>query len=320
MRFAVESWDPAYGISAAESALEPADQPVDAGVEVALDRWQPIAPDGRAPETILFVDGVRRIDSRVWIDDGALSRPAICATVAAGVVRCEPTAATVVDVKVERGLYTAVADAVAIKTRHGTYQARAAADDEDARLYSSLHTHMTELERSMSGSFDQAELVVFDGPLRGRQEAMGVGYVKTQKVQYLEPAQHRVVAALDDGERSPLFAISGQYPRWSWYLRLPGPRSHALSGIVRLELPGLGGVDDAVGRADRISAALPRFASKPHREARAPQNLYPIAGLEQELRRRLGDARLLERALRVTAGSSNGAQPGAPWLATDSGH
>ena len=301
MRFAVESWDPAYGISAAESSLEPADQPVDAGVEIGLDRWRPLVPDGRAPETVLFVDGVRRIDTRVWIDEGELTRPAICATVAAGVVRCEPGSATVTGVKVERGLYTAIDGATAIETRHGTYQARVAADDEDVSLYSSLHNHMSELERSMSSSFDQAELVVFDGPLRGRQEAMGVGYVKTQKVQYLEPAQHQVVAALDDGERTPLFAISGQFPRWSWYLRLPGPRSHALSGIVRLELPGFGGVDDAIERAGAISAALPRYASKPHREARAPQNLYPISGLEHELRRRLGDVHLMERALRASS-------------------
>ena len=34
-------------------------------------------------------------------------------------------------------------------------------------------------------------------------------------------------------------------------------------------------------------AALPAFASAPHKDTRSPQNLYPIAGLERELRRRL---------------------------------
>ncbi|MCP4222894.1 MAG: hypothetical protein GY773_06085 [Actinomycetia bacterium] len=301
MRFAVESWDPAYGISADDSSLEPADQPVDATVELPLDQWRPLVPAGLAPETVLFVDGVRRIDTRVWIDDEELTRPAICATVAAGVVRCEPGAATIFGVQVERGVYTAVAGATDIETKHGTYEVRPAVDDQDASLYFSLHRHMTELEQSLSVELSRAELVVFDGPLRGREQATSVGYVKTQHVQYLEPAQHRVVAALADGERTPLFAIGGQFPRWSWYLRLPGPRSHALSGIVRLELPGLGEADDAVERAEVISAALPRYASKPHREARAPQNLYPISGLERELRRRLGDVRLMERALRVTS-------------------
>ena len=76
-----------------------------------------------------------------------------------------------------------------------------------------------------------------------------------------------------------------------------------MSGIVRLELPGTGSVTDAITRAEVVSACLPRFASEPHKEARAPQNLYPISGLERELRRRIGDPVLLERALRIAAGS-----------------
>ena len=54
-----------------------------------------------------------------------------------------------------------------------------------------------------------------------------------------------------------------------------------------------------------ISRTLPRFASEPHKDPRAPQNLYPIAGLEHALRRRLGDPLLLERSLRRAAASSS---------------
>lgn len=148
--------------------------------------------------------------------------------------------------------------------------------------------------------------MVFDGPLRGRDASAGVGYVKTQHVQYLDENQHTVVAELNPGQRTPVFAIGsgGRFPRWSWYLRLPGPRSHPLSGIVRLELPGLGGPEAAAERADVVSATLPRFASEPHKEARAPQNLYPISGLEKQLRRRLGHPHLLEKALRVASSSA----------------
>lgn len=302
MRFSVESWDPGYGISGHDAALEPAGQPVDAAVEVPLDRWQPFTPRGAAPDTILFVDGVRRIDGRVWIDDGVVARPALCATVAAGVVRCGEGAAVITAVEVARGLFTSVPAATPIDTTCGRYLVHPTTGDDDPALYQRVHDRMTELEQALSTQLDGADLVVFDGPLRGRDRAAGVGYVKTQHVQYLEPDQHRVVAALEPGQRTPLFHIGGAYPRWSWYLRLPGPRAHTLSGVVRLELPGLGGVDDAVGRAETISVALPRFASEPHREARAPQNLYPISGLERELRRRLGDVRLLERALRQASG------------------
>jgi len=35
------------------------------------------------------------------------------------------------------------------------------------------------------------------------------------------------------------------------------------------------------------------------KDPRAPQNLYPIAGLERELRRRLGNPQILHRSLRT---------------------
>jgi hypothetical protein len=45
---------------------------------------------------------------------------------------------------------------------------------------------------------------------------------------------------------------------------------------------------------------LPRYASAPHRDPRAPQNLLPVGQLERALRHRLGDrayvARLIQEA------------------------
>jgi len=56
--------------------------------------------------------------------------------------------------------------------------------------------------------------------------------------------------------------------------------------------------EDAVALADVTAQVLPRLASAPHKDPRAPQNLVPIGGLERQLRHRLGDAALLYRALR----------------------
>lgn len=312
MRFAVESWDPAYGAPADEARLEPSEVTVDPAVEVDPDAWEPISPDpSAAPSSILFIDGIRRIDSRVWITEGDLPRPGLCATVAAGAVRCSPGRAEVVAALVERGLATAAESAHPIETDGcGTYQVRTAHGDDDADLYLAIHNHMTQIELEVSeewgGTTQGCELVVFDGPLRHRDSALGVGYVKTQHKQYLEGRPQRVLAALGPGQRTPVFSIGADGPsaRWSWYLRLPGPVDHPLSGIVRLELPGIGDVEMATGRADAVSAALPRFASEPHKEGRAPQNLYPISGLEYQLRRRLGDPHLLERALRRVAAAA----------------
>src|SRR5690606_31375953 len=133
-----------------------------------------------------------------------------------------------------------------------------------------------------------------------------VGYIKTHHVSYLPPALHPVVAHLGAGERTPLVRGGGHRYRWSWYLRLPGPATHAWWGVVRCEAPGDLALVDAVARADVVAATLPRFASQPHNDPRAPQNLHPIAGLERELKRRLGDAALLERALRAAAGQLPG--------------
>ena len=74
----------------------------------------------------------------------------------------------------------------------------------------------------------------------------------------------------------------------------PGP----VGGVVRCELAATQSAAAAAALADRVTATLPRFASHEHKDPRAPQNLYPIAGLERTLRRRLGDPNLMERAIR----------------------
>ncbi len=310
MNFAVESWDPSYGVSADETAMGEASNPVDLGLEVRSDDWTPIQPadDVEPPTSVLFVDGVRRIDARVWIT-GADGRayPGVCATVAAGAVRCRADSARVAVARVERALYTAAPEGGPIVTRHGTYELRPVLvtpdTDVNQAMNLAVHSHMTAIETSLDVPAEAGEMIVFDGPLRGREAAVAVGYVKTQHVQYLPDEQQLVVGQLGAGQRTPVFLIGGQFTRWSWYLRLPGPISHPLSGVVRIELAGLGQAEDAAGRADEISAALPRYASTPHKDTRAPQNLHPIAGLERELRRRLGDPQLMERALRIAAAS-----------------
>ena len=69
-------------------------------------------------------------------------------------------------------------------------------------------------------------------------------------------------------------------------------------GIVRCEAGPALAPTRSSPLADRVAATLPRYASEPHKDPRAPQNLYPIGGLERELRHRLGDAGVLYRALR----------------------
>ncbi len=301
MKFVVDAWEPDYGVSADALTLTPAEEPVDPNVEVDQADWAPIQPQPASmPSSILFVDGVRRIDARIWATEGDVSKLGACATVAAGAVRCDGRA-SVVAAAIERAVYTPGGGGGPIVTAAaGTYHHRPLAEEGPEAVNFAVHQHMTELETTLALPQSPSELVVFDGPLRGRTEG-SVGYVKTQAVDYLPAELRAVIGKLEPGQRTPLFVIGGRFTRWSCYVRLPGPRTHALSGVVRLELGGIGTVVEAQARLDSVTVVLPGFASQPHKDARAPQNLYPIAGLERELRRRLGDQRFLQRQLRRAA-------------------
>ncbi len=78
----------------------------------------------------------------------------------------------------------------------------------------------------------------------------------------------------------------------------PGPEAGPWAGIARLEMPSGIGRDAAVQAADQTAGWLPGFASALHRDARAPVNLTPIAGLERHLHRLQGDARLALQPVR----------------------
>ena len=306
MRLIVEQWAPEYGSAMAVDVLDETTATVDVEAEVAVEQWGPRTPpaDARNPAEIAFVDGVRRVEARVWVEsDRGGTHQGLCASYAAGVVRCNG-AATVVDARVERGIFCDAPDLVPVQTRHGRFgvkpvPAPAAGD----ALSLALQRSMADLERAVSEAVADDCLLVLDGPLRERTGLdHAVGYIKTHHVSYLPATVQEVVPQLAAGQRTPVFLIGdGGFRRWSWYLRLPGDRSHGWAGVVRCELSPDRTAADVIAIADTCALVLPRFASEAHKDSRAPQNLYPIAGLERELRRRLGDPRLLYRALRATA-------------------
>lgn len=310
MRFAVETWAPEYGSPTDVAALVPSDETVDAAVEAALADWSPRTPPlGSAvthPDAIAFVDGVRRVDARVWVtgQDGAV-RQGICASWAAGVVRCCGPEASLASAEVRRGLFSP-AGAESVATRHGTWSHRPAPNDDPDQLAIALQNAMADLEHHVSeragGTAAAPDLLLVDGPLRERARIVGaVGYVKTHQRSYLPEGTMGIIGALAAGQRTPVLHIGGRFSRWSWYARLPGEVGHPWAGVVRCEASAARSVAEVVALADRVTATLPRFASVPQKDPRAPQNLHPIAGLERELRRRLGDPLLLYRALRLAA-------------------
>jgi hypothetical protein len=283
------------------------ESPPDLEVETRVEAWAPRRPPSSVEpaRVVFFSDGVRRIDARIWIeDDDGATRLGVCASYAAGLVRTEAPMAKVVAADVRRGLFTGASGAAAVTTRHGTFDVSAvAAVDRPDRLALAVQQRMGELEIELALRAGDADLIVIDGPLRGRQQLPNaIGYVKTHHVAYLPPLVEGVVGALRPGERTPMFLTTTSWSRYSWYVRLPGASGHPWAGIVRCEASADAEPAAAARLADLATVTLPRFASEGHKDPRAPQNLYPIAGLERTLRHRLGDQALLYRALCAAAG------------------
>lgn len=313
MTFSVDPWDPSYGVAFGEEmtgdALRESTAELNLDLEVPAGRWEPLTAEGgdHVPSTILFLDGVRRIDARVWLHGGdAQPAPGIAASYAAGLV-CLNGTAQISDVAAERGLFTAAAEAADIDSRHARYVARKAAGPGMDQLSLALQQHLSETEVQLALLFraahpDVDDLLFVDGPLRGRTHLdRTMGYIKTHHTTYLPPAQAAVVGALRPGQRTPAFTMGTSWRRNSWYLRLPGPDTAPWAGVVRLECSADLPLPEVRRLASLSALLLPPLASSPHKDPRAPQNLVPIGGLERELRRRLGDQQLLFRSLRAAA-------------------
>lgn len=306
VRYQVDPWSPEYGVAEVDDVLSAQEVVVD--VEMPAHAWCAVVPDTRRAVRgpIAFLDGVLRIDARAWVYAGAGVRPsgAVCASCAAGVVLTgQEGRVRLADVEVQRWVVTSNNQAPPMETEHSRWATHVVRDDRAGTLWTGVHDRMSMLEARMASAWcGRAELCLIDGPLRRVDMPPGaVGYIKTHSVRYLPDELDPLVAQLRPGERTPLFVIVGPNgPTYSWYLRLPGPAGHPWAGVVRGEVAGGErgiGVSEAVEMAGRAAATLPHYASSPHRDPRAPQNLIPVGGLETFLKHRLGDRELLHRGL-----------------------
>ncbi|WP_410574898.1 hypothetical protein [Amycolatopsis sp. cmx-4-61] len=317
MNFSIDAWDPGYGSSMEAEDLGRSQAEVELDVEVPEAEWAPIDPSPVSPpEAVLFVDGVRRIDARVWIDDPAGTNSAsigLCASYAAGVVCCCAGRAHVVGTDVRRGLFTVAPRADDIATPAGVYTAHRAAAKEDKPLpvvlSSALQEQLAETEldtairaRTAIAGHVGEDLLVVDGPLRGRAHLdRAVGFIKSHQTTYLPGELNALVGRLGPHQRTPVFLMGTTWVRHSWYLRLPSAGGPPWSGVVRVEAAPHLGREQVAELANVTQSVLGRFASVAYKDSRAPQNLYPIAGLERDLRHRLGDQQFVYRALRLAA-------------------
>jgi hypothetical protein len=309
MRLRIDPWDPEYGASI---EFEPdLGAPAGLALDVEVDGgWAPVSASasGELP-CCAFIDGVRRIDARLFAEDEMTSAPALAGSWAVGCARSSRPP-TIGEVRVGRELVIGgglelpgIEMTVGCQRMH--FEPRAVAGESSLDPIQGLQNAMREAESQLAADVitdGSVELVVSDGPLTYFATGPAVGMIKRQSRSYLDPERAKVLGELAAGERTPIFKLGEQrLERYSWYLRLAEQRviDGTMAGIVRLEVAMHDGLEAAVRLADLTSATLPRFAPRPGRDPRAPQNLFPISALESVLRHRLGDPALVRRALEV---------------------
>jgi hypothetical protein len=294
-----------------EARVEEPEALADPAVETA-DWTRPVTPDQpAAPGPVWFVDGVRRVELRVQGSDGAVRAPGLFGSFAVGAVRCDGRA-TFEDHRVGRrvvvggGLPVTAAE---VRTRHAVlrYEALSEPTSDPAapldRLQDAMRAEENALAAHVAARPDGDALVIVDGPLRLGDAVSGpiVGAVKRFVRRYLDLEQDQLIGRLSAGQRTPVFGLldaERERRGFSWYARVADLRGpwHDHAGVLRCEVRAAIGLDAAVALADRVTALLPRFAGRAA-DPRTPQNLVPISGLEAWLRHRMGDARMIRRAL-----------------------
>lgn len=315
----LEPWDVEYGTEMPlESQEEPSQEDADLDVEVPERDWSAIEPVGAGePRKLTFVDGVRRIEARLLARRGeSLARGAF-GSYAVGSVAVSGGNAEIDEVHLERlavlGSGERFPGPVAILPALTYVPHSTKSTDVDAPLEVLQQSMLVAEERLARRRADEeGVLVVADGPLTFGERLRGqaVGYVKRLHKLYIDrgsgvASRLDLLSRLPAGARTPLFALSsGRFARYSWFLRLAGPHrgESPFSGIVRLEVSDVVGIEAAKRLADATAGTLPRFAPGRGRDPRSPQNLLPLGALEANLRRRLGDVRLIRRHIGALLG------------------
>ena len=320
----VEAFDAAYGagFQAADDSPHAVEcELVEDGGAFAAHR----PPDENRPRRIAFVDGTLRTEARLTRTgpDGDVGTGLAGSWAAGAVLVTEDAPARFDRVVVGRAAIFTGGHPVLLPDHRGGWRwepyAVDGADVEAARQQ--LQRLMRDAEAGIAEALsNEGWLTVLDGPLHGVRHRRGlpvIGYVKTHHRRMLAPDQWVRVPALAAGERSGLFAMDDAL--YGCYLRVgdPGPWAGPWAGIARVEMPSGIGRNAAVEAADQAAGWLPGFASALHRDARAPVNLTPIAGLERHLHHLQGDARLALRAVREAVlernrGGTDGMSGGGP--------
>jgi len=310
IRLRLDPWPGDYdGALQIEELQENQAAEIDTAVETPVWTRIPAPGDQCRPAKLAFIDGVRRVDARVVAETGtAQIIYGMFGSIAVGAVEVERNKARIDRVVLRRYLVLGAnrspdPEAFQIGNTLVTFDPYSTADSGPMGPMLALQNQMRTEEALLAETIEASGACVFaDGPLTyfSGLKHRTIGVIKRLYQPYIPSSHFALLAELQPGDRTPIFAIlDGKYDRYAWYLRLAGvrPVDYAAAGIIRLEVRTGVGIENAIKSANISAVSLPAFASDAARDPRSPQNLLPVGALEQELRRRLGDACAIRRGV-----------------------
>lgn len=277
--------------------------------------WDGLALKHDPPESVVIVDGTRRIEALGMDRDVDGVTAALWGASAVGAVLCSPGATRILDERLDVRRYYFYTKASAEPfpvPAGGVTLAYAPQHVEPAgpnALYGALQSAMLHAETRLAASLtDEHPLVMIDGSLHQHSlDAFAgggrvVGYTKSIHQWYVGPDIVEQLVTIPVGQRSAVFTIESKrtgWRRYSWFVPLARMPRHIdqLSGLARLEVSASVGEDEAKRIADETAQVLPRLASPLGNDPRAPQNLVPVGALEAEINHALGDVDWIYRQI-----------------------
>ncbi len=325
MKLCLDPWEAEY--NTAHVAEEAVSEHPNIETDVEYKNWQAVTPTSNFDKIpynqLLFVDGSRRIEARVLLEDknrqvafGALGSYGV------GVVSCCPqglSKANFLKWQIKRICTLSGGHSIDDFELKQTlnkclgelhYEVISSEERDVDAVLRKLQFEMLNAERLLTSSLVDDypnALIINDGPRpRLGFEPNVIGYLKTSHSIPIGPKKIMLIRELEQGQRSPLYLVKGQDPTqdyFEWFLRLrdPNPWLYSLAGMVRLQAAAgkepQKRLDSVCQLANWLAIKLGNFSSKQHQDPRAPQQLLPIRALETELRRHMGSLQIIRRRI-----------------------
>ncbi len=314
-RFSFDTW---RVLEVEDDYLEESEEIGDS--EVELKEWEPIEGKEPGDVDVVFVDGVRRTENLIYIEDeeGNFSEGAFV-SIGAGALhmryrRLNPARESFKNFVLRRLLVLKRDIEVgekSISLEVGESRLEFFVEKTEKEISPFVNELMARLEAEVAyATFKEVRptLMITDGTLHYSAKLRSlpfVGYVKKHRKRYVPNNRSYIFRELKVGHRTPIVLIHSQptmegegvksFDKFTWYVRIS--EDEGISGIARLEVPAGVGLERAKEIANLTAWIVPKFASTEFSDRRAPHNLLPIKHLENALRRRLGSQTLIRRAL-----------------------